>query len=223
MNPPVEHHLRVNRSARYYVVGTPSAATTDVWIVLHGYGQLAEPFARACAPTFADTRVIVAPEALSRFYLDEPFKRHGPDSPVGASWMTVQDRQSEITDYVGYLEQLAATVKGAATNAKLTVLGFSQGVAAACRFAALGSSRVDRMILWGGSLPNDLPQDRGNQLFRGASIVLVAGRADAIVPVKFMQKQLAGLAEAGIAAEFLEYDGGHSLNSETLLNLSSRA
>jgi predicted esterase len=101
------------------------------------------------------------------------------------------------------------------------VLGFSQGVAAACRLAALGSTRVHRLILWGGSLATDLPGDGGSQVFRGASVTLVAGRTDAIVPVKFMEKQRVGLAERGIAAELFEYDGGHSLNSEMLRALSS--
>jgi hypothetical protein len=31
-----------------------------------------------------------------RFYFDDPAKRHGPDSPVGASWMTRADREREI-------------------------------------------------------------------------------------------------------------------------------
>ena len=36
------------------------------------------------------------PEGLSRFYLDDPRKRHGPDAPIGASWMTREDREHEI-------------------------------------------------------------------------------------------------------------------------------
>lgn len=218
---PVEHHLRVARTARYYVMGELSAAK-DVWMALHGYGQLAEPFVRALAPVVSDGRVVVAPEALSRFYLDEPTKRHGPDSPVGASWMTARDRASEIEDYVSYLSDLWATVKREAPVANLTVLGFSQGVATASRFAALGSARIHRLILWAGSLAADLPTDRGDQVFGGASVVLAAGRTDALVPIKYMQKQRADLAERGINAELVEYDGGHSLNSDLLRQLAAQ-
>ena len=217
--PPVERHIRVTRSARYYVMGDLSAAT-DVWIALHGYGQLAGQFIGALAPVIGEGRAVVAPEALSRFYLDEPFKRHGPDSPVGASWMTAKDRLREIDDYVNYLSEVASEVKQEAPSATLTVLGFSQGVAAACRFAALGAARVNRLILWGGSLAADLPTDRGDQLFKGASVVLVAGRTDVLVPIKYMQKERATLGENGIQAQLLEHDGGHSLNSDLLRELA---
>jgi len=217
---PVEHHLRVARTARYFVLGELRGAA-EVWIALHGYAQLAEPFARAMAPALGDGRVIVVPEALNRFYLDEPTKRHTPASPVGASWMTVQDREHDISDYVHYLSGLAAAVTQDAPDAQLTVLGFSQGVATACRFAALGTARVHRLILWAGSLPTDLPTDRGHQVFKGASVVYVAGHADALITMKFAQREVAALAERGIAATLLEHDGGHSLNSELLRQLAS--
>ncbi|HEX7938060.1 MAG TPA: hypothetical protein VF483_03650, partial [Gemmatimonadaceae bacterium] len=206
-------------TARYFVLGELSGAS-DVWIALHGYAQLAQAFARAMTPAVGDGRVIVVPEALNRFYLDEPTKRHGPNSPGGASWMTVQDREHDIADYVAYLSALADAVKREAPAATLTVLGFSQGVATACRFAALGTANVSRLILWAGSLPTDLPADRGDRLFKGASVTYVVGRADQLITLKFAQKELASLAERGIVATLLEHDGGHSLNSELLRQLA---
>src|SRR5690348_13629606 len=143
--PPLEFSLRVTRMARYFVAGEPTDTTRDVWIALHGYGQLAEQFLGALEPLSRDDRVVVAPEALSRFYLDEPAKRHGPESPVGASWMTREDRLNEITDYVRYLDDVAAAVKRVATKATITVLGFSQGVATACRWVSLGHTPVSRL------------------------------------------------------------------------------
>jgi predicted esterase len=219
MTSPHELSIRVTRTARYFVSGDPSPDTRELWFVLHGYGQLAEPFVRAFAPISADHRVFVAPEGLSRFYLDEPAKRH-TESPMGASWMTREDRENEIADYVAYLDDVAAKVGRVAPNAAITVLGFSQGVATACRWLALGKARAARMILWGGSVPPDLPKDRGAQLFHEASVTIVAGRKDMIVPVKFMQKERATLAEGGVTSEFMEHDGGHSLNSEALVRLA---
>jgi predicted esterase len=218
---PDEYHLSVRRTARYFVLGELSEDTREIWIGLHGYSQLAESFAQALAPVLADGRVVVAPEALNRFYLDEPAKRHGPDSPVGAGWMTREDRLNEIKDYVGYLDDVAAALRRSAPAAGITVLGFSQGVATACRWAALGATRVSRLILWGGALASDLPSDRGDRVFGGAAVVLVAGRKDSVVPVKFMQKERAVLAGHGISADLLEHDGGHSLNSEALRRLAS--
>ncbi|NIP78275.1 MAG: phospholipase, partial [Gemmatimonadetes bacterium] len=86
----------------------------EVWFVLHGYGQLAERFVRRfdALPGVRDgMRAVVAPEALSRFYVEEEVTGpHGPESRVGATWMTRADREHEIRDYVEYLDRVAAAV-----------------------------------------------------------------------------------------------------------------
>ena len=219
--PPIQRHLQVHRTARYYVVGQPSEHTREIWVVCHGYGQLADQFASVFEPLVDDARVVVAPEALSRFYLDEPAKRHGPDSPVGASWMTREDRLSEISDYVAFLDSVADALRSETRpDVRITALGFSQAVATACRWAALGRTRLHRIILWGGAIAADLPTDRGAQVFQGASVVMVAGGHDTVVPVKFMQGERRKLQERGLTVELLEYDGGHALNSEALRRLA---
>ena len=37
------HHIRVARRARYYTIGATTGAA-DIWLVCHGYGQLAARF-----------------------------------------------------------------------------------------------------------------------------------------------------------------------------------
>src|SRR2546425_5855384 len=82
-----EHQFSTPRSARYFTLGSPQHAA-DVWLVCHGYGQLASRFLERFRPIAAERRCIVAPEGLSRFYLTEsPAERR-----VGASWMTREDR-----------------------------------------------------------------------------------------------------------------------------------
>lgn len=215
---PEARHVRVQRTARFYQLGAPGPAVRELWIACHGYAQLAGPFALALAPLNDGSRIVVAPEGLSRFYLDDLLKRHGPDSPVGASWMTVQDREQEIVDYVEYLDTLARQLRGesGAPELRIVALGFSQGVATVSRWAALGSTRVDRLILWAGSLPPDLPTDRGAQVFRGARITIVAGRTDSLITTKVLETQQRTLAERGLESELVRFDGGHSLSSETL-------
>jgi hypothetical protein len=46
--------------------------------------------------------------------------------------MTKEDRAHEIEDYLGYLEQVRAAL---IPSVPLTILGFSQGVATAARWA----------------------------------------------------------------------------------------
>jgi hypothetical protein len=104
-----EHHLPVSRTARYFTIGEPHASLRELWFVCHGYGQLAGRFVRHFESIDAPHRMIVAPEALSRFYVEVPGKTHA-DTHVGASWMTREDRLSDIEDYVEYLDALHAHI-----------------------------------------------------------------------------------------------------------------
>jgi predicted esterase len=210
----------VQRTARVLVLGAPGKRTRELWVACHGYGQLAAPFAAALAPLSTDSRVIAVPEALSRFYLDDPAKRHGPDSPIGASWMTREDRENEIADYVAYLDQVAATLRAeAGGKLRLIGFGFSQGAATISRWAATGQERLDRVVIWGGTLPHDLPTAKG--LFRGAPVVLVGGSKDKLTPPEAIERDRKTLADHGVDVTVLMHDGGHSLNSAILGQLGS--
>ncbi|MEJ2217163.1 MAG: hypothetical protein P8099_11165 [Gemmatimonadota bacterium] len=104
----IERHITVSRVARYYTLGPPAIDAAEVWFVLHGYRQLAGRFLRRFEALDDGTRRIVAPEGLSRFYVDDDSGPHGPGSRVGASWMTREDREREIDDYVAYLDAVAS-------------------------------------------------------------------------------------------------------------------
>src|SRR5512144_1837643 len=124
-----EHHFTTSRSARYYTLGPAAAAAREVWFLLHGYGQLAGRFLIAFQALDDGSRCLIAPEALSRFYLGEATGRH---DKVGASWMTREDRLTDIADYVRYLDGLYGDlVSGRRDGGGVTVLGFSQGTATA--------------------------------------------------------------------------------------------
>src|SRR3712207_4878931 len=99
-----EAHIAVTRTARYYTLGANVMAPREVWFACHGYGQLAGYFARHFEALDDGTRMIVVPEALSRFYFGEARGQHGAEAMVGATWMTREDREREIEDHVHYLE-----------------------------------------------------------------------------------------------------------------------
>ena len=96
--------LAVRRTARVAVLGPEGPGVRELWYVLHGYGQLAAPFLEEFRAIDDGTRLIVAPEALSRFYEGDAKSRLHKDARVGASWMTREDREAEIADYLGYLD-----------------------------------------------------------------------------------------------------------------------
>jgi predicted esterase len=103
-----EHHLIFNFKARYYSSGEITTNTKDVLFILHGYGQLAQYFIRKFAALETKDVVVIAPEGLSRFYL-EPIEGAGrKTNRVGATWMTKEDRLVDIENYVNYLDTVFA-------------------------------------------------------------------------------------------------------------------
>lgn len=211
---PREHHIAVRRTARYFTLG-PEAAP-ELWIVVHGYSQLAGRFIRRFDGIADGSRRFVAPEALNRYYFESGPGEHGPDARIGATWMTREDRTTEIADYVAYLdvlfEQLAAERSG--RPARIIVLGFSQGVATVARWLASGRARVDHVVLWAGYLPTELSAHSG--LFHGAAFTWVVGRADPYTPESRIAEASAGLQRAGLDHRVRWYQGGHRIEPAAL-------
>ena len=203
-----EHHLQVQRTARYHVLGDIRSAKA-LWIVVHGYGQLARFFLNNFEG-LEDDLCIVAPEGLSRFYL-------GPEhSRVGATWMTREDRLHEIEDHVAYLDQLvAALMKEAPAGVPINALGFSQGVATVARWAIKGNTKLDRLVLWAGSIPPELDQEVLRS-WRSMKVDLVMGEKDEIIRLADQTAMLQRLISAGVNARTHTFKGAHTLD-RTLL------
>jgi len=217
-----EMSLEVLRTARVAVLGGEEGTTpSSTWFVLHGYRQLARRFARRFAGVAEARRRIVAPEALSRFYLAPGDRPHGQADPVGASWMTREDREAEIADYVRYLDRLARSLPGSAgapPSGHRTVLGFSQGAHTAARWAVLGSVRCHRLVLWGAGLPGDLPEG-GRERLAALELILVRGEDDDLRQADEEAREEALLAEWGIRWRELRHPGGHRIDGEVLQRL----
>lgn len=217
-----EHHITTPRTARYYTLGnaTGGNAAPEIWFVLHGYAQLARYFIRPFEAIASDTRLIVAPEALNRYYFETAPGEHAADARVAATWMTREDREQEIDDYLEYLDRLAERVLNDVASATITVLGFSQGAATASRWAARGRSRIDRVILWGASIAHELQPGPG--LFRAAELTIAIGNADPHVKEDRITREHHRLSEAGLQHTLLRYDGGHRIEPDALRQLIER-
>jgi predicted esterase len=208
------NRISVERSARYFFLGERQGAR-EVWFVLHGYSQLAQHFVRWFEPAVRPGRMIVAPEALSRSYFEENGARR-----VGASWMTKEDREAEIEDYVRYLDQVADEVIGAIPpRPRLEVHGFSQGGATAARWVTYGRHPVSRLVLWGSTLPPDIDLERLRSNLRGAPVVVAVGDRDQFLLAEQVRGERARLAGLNITAEVRNFVGGHSVDRETLTQL----
>lgn len=215
------HHFVTARTARCFTLGDIGPATRDVWIVCHGYGQLAAEFLAEFTSVAADDRVIVAPEALSRFYPGDPTGRQGRDARVGASWMTREDRLSEIGDYVTYLDGLAEEMMaGAPETVRFRALGFSQGASTVCRWIAQGRRKPHELIVWAGEMTFDLDDAALGDRLRGVTVRLVGGLRDRLVPAAFLDRQHDRLRRAGVEVEVHRFDGSHRLDRQVLSDLA---
>jgi predicted esterase len=218
-----EHHIPVTRTARYYSLGREQARMTQLWIVCHGYGQLASAFVKQFEVLEDESILVVAPEALNRFYLDNPERPHTTADRIGATWMTREDRLTEIDDYVRYLDALTTHVLTGVDRAavRVRVLGFSQGAAAAARWIAFGSARVDELILWGSFLPPDLDLAAAHQRMSSLRLTLITGTRDKYASVQAAAEHESRLRDQGFECRRLVFDGGHRLDNETLRTLAA--
>lgn len=245
------HHLSVRRTARFFVLDSPESSdppgpsdpstspaserdseggpeqgvgpVRSVWFVLHGYRQTAERFLRRFMGIRAPGRLIVAPEGLSRFYLDDDGGAHGPEHRVGASWMTREDRLAEIADYVDYLDRLRSHVLSqyGAEGARVVVLGFSQGAHTATRWALGGMAAPDALVLWGAGLPRDMDEERGAKGLARIDVSLVWGRSDPLAPEPLLRAEVERLGRLGVAHRLVEHDGGHEIDERALKELAT--
>jgi predicted esterase len=217
-----EYHVEVNRSARYVTLGEQREPPREIWFALHGYRQLASRFARPFAAIAGGGRLVVAPEGLSRFYVDDSGGRHGPEHRVGASWMTHEDRLREIDDYRRYLnrvrEEAFRTPGG--PDARVVVLGFSQGVATAARWVAGEGVRADDLVLWGGLLSREVEEVDMRERIAGVRVHLVAGEKDPHLSPSEVREEEARLAGWGIACRVMTYPGGHDIEESALKELA---
>lgn len=202
----IKGNIEVKREARYYTNGASPAAADSIWFLLHGYGQLAENFIKKFKTLETGNNLLVAPEALSRFYTDGGFGK------IGASWMTREERESEIKGYVDYLSSLFKYFREecGSRNIPLNVFAFSQGTAAACRWLQLSGIKASILILWGGFFPHDLDSARWKDAFE--RLLIVTGTEDNFFTPANLEKGRKQLDDVKALYDVYVYEGIHEMS-----------
>ena len=222
---PTVHHLSVKRTARYYTIGDPGPHINDVWFACHGYGQLASDFVKEFDCIADPRRLIVAPEALSRYYLATGPGFHSAEAKIGATWMTREDRDAEIADYVAYLDDLYVEVFKEIDRDKVrvTVVGFSQGGATANRWLTRGTARADRLLMWGSLLASDSDLEKSAAFFRDVKLTIVHGTRDKFADTGMMASYEELMKKKSIPYDLVTFNGGHRMDRDTLRRLAGFA
>jgi predicted esterase len=135
--------------------------------------------------------------------------------------MTREDREVEIEDYVRYLDLLAHRILAAVPEPpRVQVHAFSQGTATACRWVSFGGLRPDRLVLWGGGVPPDLPLDRYGPTLTRSGLVIAIGNRDKYISQADVDREQVRLAAAGLTPTVHRFDGGHRVDAALLRTFS---
>ena len=208
-----EKHIQVNLSFPYYTLGNIDEKTNYIWMVFHGYGQLARYFIQKFEPLAQKGGYVIAPQGLSKFYLS------GFEGRVGATWMTKENRYTEIANQRNFLDRIyQEEVKF--KSIPLGIIGFSQGVTTACRWIATTQLPIKRLILWAGEVPIESTAKDFEFLEDSCETYYVLGKKDFYLQNKeevhlALNKQLAVFP----LVQKVSFEGGHHIDSDTLLKI----
>ena len=215
----MELSVNFNFKARYFKLGEINSQTKAVWFVMHGYGHLAQYFLKKFNSLESRGICVIAPEGLSRFYLEDVNTRNQTgNNRVGATWMTRENRLMDIDNYLTFLNTVYQTEIG---NRALpvTLLGFSQGAATASRWAVQNKIKYEGLILWSGIFPNDMDFEKSKEVLKAKKVYQVYGRKDPFLNDARIG-EMNGLAEKlGVTSPPIVFEGGHEIHEETLLSL----
>ena len=151
-------------------------------------------------------------------YLNNEYHR------IGASWLTREDRDHEISDFILYLDSLYDLVLDGRQPDKatlhITVLGFSQGAATACRWLNNRHIRADRLILWAGYFPQGVSGMITPDNLTATEIHYVYGKEDEYIrEIPDIDGYLNRLQTDIPTLKITAFDGGHRVEPDVLKQL----
>lgn len=207
----MQKSISVTIRATYETYGNLSEKTECIWVVCHGYGQLAKHFIRRFDILDPEKCFVIAPQGLSKFYLEE-FGR------VGASWLTRENKDMELQNQLDYIEAVfkQATEPIDLTSVKINLLGFSQGTATATRFAIYRNIFFDKLVLWAGILPREMDHTHFEHLKSVAMPYLVIGKQDKLFQGDRVEKAVAHMTKTFKTPIVILFDGEHKMERTVL-------
>ena len=187
------------RTARYISLGEPGADIQHVWFCLHGESQPLADFAAQLVNFDTPERLLVLPEALSRYALPA-----GPtETPVTvATWFAPDSLLPDLADLTTYLDELAAEVLAQCpANVPVTVLGYGSGAAAACRWLAGGRTNYDRLLLYAPVFPSSIDRRATLVGLPERPVTLISTTTDAFTSEAAGVGLLQDLQDVGLSAQ----------------------
>ena len=206
-----EKYITYQHTTSYGVLNELTASTRRIWVVFHGYGQLSRYFLRKFEGLDPSENYIIAPQGISKTYLE------GFSGRVGASWMTSEDRLTEIHNQKTYIDAVLDAHDIDWSDKRLVYFGFSQGVATMCRYAAHAKRSFDQMILWAGTFPPELERNDFDFCDQAFSVKYFTGSSDPFYQVGMKEAQVSKVRSVlGVEAEVIEFEGVHEVKAHLI-------
>lgn len=146
----LEHQISYSTQKTYSTLNQLTDKTEKIWLVCHGLGYLSRYFIKYFSVLNSQKNYILAPQAPSKYYQDQNFKR------IGASWLTREDTQLEMQNIKAYFDAIYHKEIQPYSEKKLIVLGYSQGVSVAMRWVAQSKINCDTLLMHSGGIPVEL-------------------------------------------------------------------
>ena len=204
----MKQEININQTTSYYKEGNG----TKLLYVLHGYGQLAKYFIRKFIPATKLGYTVVAPEGQHHFYL------HGTSGRVGASWMTKENREQDIVNYIAYLDAIHAEFTGQKEWDEIVVLGFSQGVATAFRWLAESNIKPSKFMICSGLTPPDVDLNIKKATFDSIKMTYFSGVNDPYRTEEAVQEFYTAVASSKLDMDLVNFDGVHEVSVEDVFD-----
>ena len=213
-----KHNISFEFSSSYITYNKLTDKTENIWIVFHGYGQLSKYFIRRFDVLDGDKNYIIAPQGLSKFYVDEDFKN------VGASWLTKEDKESDLLNQQKYLIKLMDELKSKIdfSKIKINLFGFSQGVSAFTRLLINYNMKIDNIIIWAGWVPDEFFNINKNVL-KDTNLFFVVGNKDKYYNNPIMKGYIEKFKKTlNKEIDYCVFDGGHIVDRKVLKKINEK-
>ncbi|WBU88861.1 alpha/beta hydrolase [Cellulophaga omnivescoria] len=146
---PTEKEVSYTTTNSYATLNNLTTETKNVWFVCHGMGYLSKYFLRYFKELNSKENYIIAPQAPSKYYLNNKFTH------IGASWLTRENTIAETKNVITYLSKVYLA-ENIPEHCNFIVLGYSQGVSVVTRWLAKEKIECNHIVLYAGTVPKEL-------------------------------------------------------------------
>ena len=210
----LENQVDYQTTNSYTTLNKITDKTKNIWIVFHGIGYLSKYFLRYFDELHQEENYIIAPQAPSKYYLNNQY-RH-----VGASWLTKENTVTETQNVLSYLDAVVAK-ENIPAHCNLIVFGYSQGVSIATRWMVNRKIKCGHLVLYAGGIPNELTElDFKFLLENTTKVTTIVGDRDEYINKERFQlesQKITSLFDG--RAEQVIFDGKHEIKKEIINTL----